>query len=694
MSRRNPRMNIGQNNQEMAGMDSTSSQYSDVADWIKATSRLFVEMQDKTSGWFSTRIKDNYSKRISALYNQKDTWYSRFKGNEEAINAIDAVVEDLKKAQEVIEHNGTYYSQWRTREEYDNWYALYGADKGTRLKNATANLEAKTEAKNDAYRKYNSHLNAEVDDIDFMTYDSEAVEEQGQELLNRYQQTEAAEKKAKQILWDAKYDTMTATELQAVMERLQDKEEKDHVSKLHRKANLAERKQELEDLISVADPKAEQYDPDFLEKSAYHSTKLPEGEWGESDTGYADIDYEFINGNRDISELIVGLERNYYQISDEERRIYNYWHNYDREHGKNKAKRYLELIQETLNDRDSALDYSKFEGKALLEIAYGLKSGLSKFGNDVNNWYLQSEDYIPRTSTEMTAQRAYESLSDVGTFLKINGKTLGQLGFDVTEDVGYNLPSELVGGLVGQGSKVAGALVKGVFSGTAANGDAYRELINRGYTPEEAERYGDIIGFGTGAANSAEVLIQDFLKKGVEKLLPERVTDPLNKLLIEGDWLGISDAVQSKIKEYAQNSVGAAETQIEEKMRTTTQGVVTAKALDKILNQLHAGMSEVSPDLRQALLESLKDPDVRQIVEQNGSFTSAQLDKLIAELENAEEGDTGSGTYVGDILFGANGYSVNRQYLQPWVDTAIRQRGLYANDPTARAIYERYLPRR
>lgn len=225
------------------------------------------------------------------MYNQKDTWYSRFKGNEEATNAIDAVVEDLKKAQEVIEHNGTYYSQWRTREEYDNWYALYGADKGTRLKNATANLKAKTEAKNDAYGKYNSHLNTEVDDIDFMTYDSEAVEEQGQELLNRYQQTESAEKKAKQILWDAKYDTMTATELQAVMERLQDKEEKDHVSKLHRKANLAERKQELEDLISVADPEAEQngsFTPAQLDKLIAELENAEEGDTG-SGTYVGDI---------------------------------------------------------------------------------------------------------------------------------------------------------------------------------------------------------------------------------------------------------------------------------------------------------------------------------------------------------------------------------------------------------------------
>ena len=185
-------------------------------------------------------------------------------------------------------------------------------------------------------------------------------------LRNAFQAAEEEEKIARQEYWSAKYDTMTAAELQAVMEDLGDKEEKGFVSQLQKNATLAERKQELADLNAVIDPESSHYDPEFLAKSEYQSTKLAEGVLGESNTEYEDIDYEFINGNEDISELIVGMDRNYYYINDQERQIYNYWHAYDREHGTNKADRYLNLLQETFNARDSEVDYGKIEGNTLL----------------------------------------------------------------------------------------------------------------------------------------------------------------------------------------------------------------------------------------------------------------------------------------------------------------------------------------
>lgn len=674
-----------------------------VATWIKAAGDLFAEMQDKTTGWFSAQTRDDYTRKLTALYDQKDALYSRFKGDEKATHTIDAIVEDLEKARQTIEHNGNYYSQWGSQEEYNQWQYFYNGDQDTRIKNATANLKKKTKAKDNAYGQYKSHLNADVDDIDFMTHDSDAAEKKGQKLLGVYQQAEAEEKKAWEILWDAKYDTMTSAELQAIMEGVQDKAEKDHVSKLQKNANLAERKQELADLSAVVDPESEQYDPDFLAKSDYRSTAVNDGSLGESDTGYADIDYEFINGNEDISELIVGMDRNYYQITDEERQIYNYWYNYDREHGTDKAKRYLNLLQETFNARDSEADYAKIEGKALQEILYGVKSGLAKFGRDIDTLYRQPEDYIPMTSTEMTAQKAYEGLGDVGNVRwynmktgqwedKIAGKSLGQLGFNAVEDAAYNLPGTIAGTLVDPLKiPVAKAVLQGVISGAANNGDAYRQMMKQGYTPEQAREYGNRVGIGTGVIETASSLLQDQAKKQIEATISSGPARALGKLLTNNDWLGITESLQSIVEDNALKAVTGEDKPGTEQLQAAAQSAVAAKAMDKIFNQMKADPEALSLDLRQSLLQALKDPATRQAIEKTGTFTPGQLDTIAAGLENAGDQDEGIGTYVGDILYGPTGFAINKQELIPLAEEAFHNRGNYDNDPTARALYERYM---
>ena len=129
----------------------------------------------------------------------------------------------------------------------------------------------------------------------------------------------------------SRYHTMSAKQLQEILATSKDKDERKYVEALLENMVAQQRKRDLKIMMERGDPESVLYDPDFSEKCGYRSTKLTDGSWGESDTGYADIDYEFINGNPEISELIVGLDRNYRYISDYERQVYNYWYNYDRE---------------------------------------------------------------------------------------------------------------------------------------------------------------------------------------------------------------------------------------------------------------------------------------------------------------------------------------------------------------------------
>ena len=72
---------------------------------------------------------------------------------------------------------------------------------------------------------------------------------------------------------------------------------------------MEQREKDLKRMNEIGGPNSVLYDPQFEAKSEKQSTELPEGSKGESDTGYGDIDYEFINGNPEISELIVGKEK-------------------------------------------------------------------------------------------------------------------------------------------------------------------------------------------------------------------------------------------------------------------------------------------------------------------------------------------------------------------------------------------------
>ena len=487
----------------------------------------------------------------------------------------------------------------------------------------------------------------------------------------------------------SRYHTMSAKQLQEILATSKDKDERKYVEALLENMVVQQREKDLKIMLQRGKPESVLYDPDFLEKSEYRSTKLTDGSRGESDTGYADIDYEFINGNPEISELIVGLDRNYRYISDYERQVYNYWHNYDREHGTNVADNFLNLLQETLNDRDSAENFAKVEGNLALEGMYGLQAGWSRWGNDVNNWILQPEGYIPTTSMEMTSGRIYNDMADVGTFLTIGDKSLGQLVYGGIEEVGYNLPGTLVSGLAGQSGPVAGGLANAIFSGTGASGEAYQELINQGFTPEEATKYGNLVGLSVGTSEAASSFLADILKMKTEGI----TSGPTKSFIDSSGGLTMSllaDVFQEETGLYSKSLAVGKNMLHKSNLFPQKYGPRLHNPVDTKSNLMYAAPGQSSLERQKALLERMRLPLISESTEKPDSFKPKRLEDLIFGLGTNQDTNKGIGTIDGDVVYGADGHTINRQMLQQWADQAVRQRGMYANDPMGKALYERY----
>ena len=355
--------------------------------------------------------------------------------------------------------------------------------------------------------------------------------------------------------------------------------------------SLTQREIERNTMAGVADPTADNYDPDFLSKSGYVSTRMqPENSYfdvptydfyagtaGDQDSGYSDTTYEFINGNTEISELTVGMHHNYYYMTDEEIAVYNYYHINDRNAGTNYAQRYLELIQEDLNRRAAKEEYAKYEGKPVAQMTYAAKSGIHNFGTTIDNWYRQEDGYIAPTATQLTSGLIKEELLDGKEY------SVGGFIYDVIETLAFMAPSALATAAATMlGGPAVGSIVGNTLSGAASGATAYQEKINEGYTPEQANTYGILLA-------STEIAIEFLLKGGtklggaaIKKVLPQ---------------IGKLDGILQKVAKSVGGQIAAG---------SLEEGSI--EAIETFFAPYIAGVlmgKEITPDIEEALYSGL-----------------------------------------------------------------------------------------
>ena len=186
-------------------------------------------------------------------------------------------------------------------------------------------------------------------------------------------------------------------------------------------------------------------------------------------------------------------------MKDDEFKIYNYYYAKDIENGTDNAVKYLESIEDTLNQRAATEKFGDIEGNVFLEMVFGVEAGLAQFEEGVANLF-SNEDYIPTSSTQYASAMVREDLEDAGFKLPdwMGGASIGQVGYDLTTTTANMLPSILVSTI-----PVVGEYAGATLLGASAAGNAKAEMLRLGYSKEQANTYGLLVGASEGVLQYA-----------------------------------------------------------------------------------------------------------------------------------------------------------------------------------------------
>lgn len=207
-------------------------------------------------------------------------------------------------------------------------------------------------------------------------------------------------------------------------------------------------------------------------------------------------------------------------MTEDEYKVYSY---YVGKGDKEKAQKYLDSIHESVNARAAGKFYEEnLEDSSTAEkIIFGFAAGIGQFGEGLSNLFDSESDKFVTSPMQMASAQVREDLKDKSFNVwynfktgewedKINGNSIGQIGYDLASTTGNMLPSILTSAVVSYINPVAGQMVGSALMGASAKGNAYAEMINLGYTKEQASNYSTLVG-------ASEAGLQ-FLLGGIGKL--------------------------------------------------------------------------------------------------------------------------------------------------------------------------------
>ncbi len=382
-------------------------------------------------------------------------------------------------------------------------------------------------------------------------------------------------------------------------------------------------------LIRVNDPVSEYYDPEFDALSR-------------ADGAVTDARYRWINDEQyrpdawaytmqaltpDLPETVGNQERaqawlaangdpaagglavsNLELMTADEVATYNYHY---AKGGAEQAQRYLDAINDSLNQRKARQIYEGLEGKTAKELAFGFRAGYDQFMSGVKG--MRSDKELPVSATQYASGMVREDLKDRGAKLPdwMGGASLAQVGFDAITTTSNMAPSILASAVTNAVVPGAGSWVGlGTMSGGAAGG-AKQEALRAGYSAEQATAYGIMVGAAEAGMEKILGGISKLGGKGLggltDKLTGGKFTGFLNNL--DNAFLRVSAEMGEKMlsegtEEYVQEI-------IDPLLRNAALGeenelaLYTPEALySGLLGAITGGVMEGIPTIRRNVEES------------------------------------------------------------------------------------------
>ena len=440
-----------------------------VEGWAELSINLINDIRINSGNWYDDNEYQKRSERFTNLLSLADSWRKQYAGNNEAVSYIDSVVAALSEAKSYSFSTRNYYAQWETAKDYND-YVAYQKD-----------YEAKK----------NFDLEAGQKDIDSL---------------------EAAKKEYES--WRMQTGTDVQEKYRQFAEQYGSIDDLDAL--IGEKRSYLNQAKHIQEGIALSGVSG---NTDFKEKSGYVST-FDDSVWSRLTSdyglGYRDLTYEYINNQNGIRDEIKQKHRvydrnddesayeanGYDHLTEEEIATYNYY--YAKE-GKEAAEKYLNSIQETLNQRKATSMYSEMEDKTALELAFGVAAGLDQFKSGVKNLVNTEDDYIAQSAYQIASGMVREDLADDSIPLwynikdkkwedKVLGASLGQVGYDAittTANMAPSMLSSIAMNIIAPGS---GAFVGNTMMFASAAGSAYQEALNMGYDKSQARAYSTLVG--------------------------------------------------------------------------------------------------------------------------------------------------------------------------------------------------------
>ena len=244
--------------------------------------------------------------------------------------------------------------------------------------------------------------------------------------------------------------------------------------------------------------------------------------------GYETWKKAYDDGNTDTRHLSTFM-------TEDEVSIWNYYLAQDKENGTDKANEFYEALTPTLEGR-KAYGVAEDRNNNIVDATlFSLSAGVEGFFTNVGNNF-SDEDYIRPTVSQMAQSIIREEYED---------NWLATTALDLASTTGNMLPSILVGyatgglggylagaaglstGTASMIGGIAGKLGTSISMGGSASGAAYAEMLNLGYSKDQARAYGTMVGISETAMS---YLLGSIGGKGSDGVLSGLTTKALSKV--------------------------------------------------------------------------------------------------------------------------------------------------------------------